>query len=178
MAYGSVWGMKARIPALSQVTSQQINDYLLAQTTFALDAALGQCFGVPFSSNNVTVNGFLIYDLAEVRARDVERDEKTGVALRTRVNSMLGALRDGHMAMMQASSITAATGSADTLFYGPYTKLIASPDIVSPWMGFSATRTGPAVFDMDDWINQQVDPALITAQREARGFMTGVSSGM
>ena len=175
MTYGSVWGMMRRIPALSQVTSAQVNDFLLGQASIALDTLLGQAFPVPFSANNVTVNGMLIYDLAELRARDMDRDAKTGDALRTHVSSMLGALALGKAVMLQASSITAATGSADTVFYAPYTKLIAAPDIVPPWMQVSAL-TGNSyvpVFDMDDWVNQQVDPNLVDFQRTLRQLSAG-----
>lgn len=177
MSYGSVYGMLSRLPAISQVTSAQINSFLLAKASLYLDMVLGQNFATPFSNNNATVNGLLVYDTAELLARDSERDEKTGAAMRARMTSVFSMLNAGKSVMLQASSITAATGSADTIFFGPFTALIASPSVVPPWMQVSAPQGAyPPIFDLDDWVNQQVDPNLVSALRAARELNTASGS--
>ena len=174
--YGSVYGFFQRNPT-TQVTSLAAAAYYLADASVALDTLLGDRFPVPFSSNNQLVNTLLVYDLAELRQRN--RDGRGGKAedpLRTAVNSLLGALRDGSAVMLQASSITPATGSADTLFYGPYTRLQAAQDLVPAWMQVYTNRGGYLpTFTEGDWITQQVDPNLIQQQLLERG-LTNVGS--
>lgn len=168
---GTVADFLRRYPQ-TKVTSSDVNDWILPDATMWLESNLARYFPVPFSNNNITAVQ-LVYRMAQVQIKLRDEDPASTDKHEMHGNNWLTDLISGEAAMQIA--VTSLTSSGYLVAGIPGSLMSTSPQFVPPWETVDAPQAYPSVFDLDEPLNQQIDPNLLQNLRAARGFNTPTS---
>lgn len=154
--YGNPDGFFGRYPQIAtKVTSADVSSVYLPSASEWVERSLARMFTLPFTSTNATAKE-LTYTRALLvhRLRTTNPDDSKELA--EDLKESIAALLDGSAAMTFETS-------AAPIFAGPVFTL-------PQYAPFGTHADFEPTFSMDDTVNQQVDPDMLSFERTRRGI--------